>query len=123
MEIKNRGYNVGDIVIETPITIGTKTEIGDAKDFNKICNIADAGGVSRIHCVASGNTLDGLVLMTHTIGENYNGIDFGSVTNYGGTPRIIAGTVTLESGKMYVIMSMNDVAAASGTKTSTRSTK
>lgn len=112
MEIKNRGYNVGNIVIDTPITIGTKTEIGDARDFNKICYIAEAGGLARIHCVASDNILDGLVLMTHTKGENYNGIDFGSITNYGGSPWIIAGTVTLEDGKMYVTMTMNAVAGA-----------
>lgn len=123
MEIKNQGYNVGSVVIDTPITLGTKTEIGTAEDFKKICNIAEAGGLARIHCVASNNQLDGLVLMTHTVGENYNGIDFGSVTNYGGSPWIVAGTVTLEDGKMYVTMTMNAVSGASKNSTKNSSSK
>lgn len=123
MEIKNHGYNVGSVVIDTPITFGTKTEIGTAEDFKKICNIAEAGGLARIHCIASGNQLDGLVLMTHTVGENYNGIDFGSVTNYGGSPWIVAGTVTLEDGKMYVTMTMTAVSGATKNSTKNSSSK
>lgn len=117
MEIKNIGYNIGEVTISTSITIGTKTEIGDAVDFGKIALIATAGGLCRVHCTADNNQLDGLILMTYGKNDNYEGIDFGSVTNFGGSPYVIAGTFTLEDGKAYVTMSMNAITA------SNRSTK
>lgn len=118
MEIKNHGYNVGSVVIDTPITLGTKTEIGTAEDFKKVAALADAGGVIRVHCKVGDNQLDGAVFANHV--EQY--IDIGSVTNFGGSPYIIAGTAELDTGKMYITLSMTAVSAANNAKASTRST-
>lgn len=117
MFVKNHGYNVGEVHIDTAITLGVKTEIGDSKDFKKVANLADAGGVARVHCKVGTMSLDGAVFINHV--ENY--IDIGSVTNYEGTPYVVAGTATLEDGKMYITLSMTAVTAnASQAKTSTK---
>lgn len=113
MEIRNNGYNVGSVVIDTVVTLGVKTEIGTAEDFKKVASLADAGGVVRVHVKVGNDQLDGAVFVNHV--ENY--IDIGSVTNFGGTPAIIAGTAELDSGKMYLTLSMTPVSAA---KSSTR---
>lgn len=118
MEIKNAGYNVGDITIDTAIPLDTKTEIGDTKDFNRVASLADAGGVCRVHATVAGNSMNGLCLLTHVIDK----IDLGSVTNFEGTPYVIAGTVSLETGKMYITMSMNAVSAGNS-KTATKASK
>lgn len=112
MEIKNIGYNFGEVVIDTVLTLGTKTEIGDAEDFKKVAALADAGGVIRVHIKVGDNQLDGAVFVNHV--DNY--IDIGSVTNFGGTPAIIAGTAELDTGKMYLTLSMTAVSAAKSTK-------
>lgn len=116
MEIRNNGYNVGSVTIDTTITLGTKTEIGKTEDFNKVATLADAGGVIRVHCKVGDMSLDGAVFANH-VGDY---IDIGSVTNYEGTPYVVAGTATLESGKMYITMTMTPVTAQQA-KTSTKS--
>ena len=116
MEIRNNGYNVGSVVIDTAITLGTKTEIGTAEDFKKVANLADAGGVIRVHCKVSDMSLDGAVFANHVEDK----IDIGSVTNYEGTPYVIAGTATLETGKMYITLTMTAVTGQQA-KTSTKS--
>lgn len=112
MKISNNGYNVADIVIDTPLTAGTETEVGTEQDFVKIAGIADAGGVARIHASLGGNAMNGVMFITHT--GNY--IDLGCVTNFGGSPSVIAGTVELKTNhKMYVTVTMTAVTAASRT--------
>ena len=118
MDIRNNGYNVGSVTIDTTITLGTKTEIGTAEDFKKVANLADAGGVIRVHCKVGDMSLDGAVFANHVIDK----IDIGSVTNYEGTPYVIAGTATLETGKMYITLTMTAVGAQQA-KTSTTSAK
>lgn len=116
MEIKNSGYNFGSVSIDTTITLGTKTEIGTADDFNKVANLADAGGVIRVHCKVGDMSLDGAVFANHVEDK----IDIGSVTNYEGTPYVVAGTATLETGKMYITLTMTAVGAQQA-KASTKS--
>ena len=105
MEIRNNGYNVGSVVIDTVITLGTKTEIGTADDFKKVAALADAGGVIRVHVKVGDDQLDGAVFVNHV--NQY--IDIGSVTNFGGSPSIIAGTAELDTGKMYITLTMTPV--------------
>ena len=117
MKISNSGYNVGDVVIDTTITLGTKTEIGTADDFKKVASIADAGGVIRVHCKVGEMSLDGAVFANHVIDK----IDIGSVTNYEGTPYVVAGTATLETGKMYLTLTMTAVGSQQAKTTRTSS--
>ena len=114
MEIRNSGYNFGEVVIGAVVTLGVKTEIGDAEDFKKVAALADAGGVIRVHVKVGDDKLDGAVFVNHV--ENY--IDIGSVTNFGGIPAVIAGTAELDTGKMYLTLSMTPVSAAKSTRAS-----
>lgn len=107
MEIKNNGYNVGSVTIDTTITLGVKTEIGTAEDFKKVATLADAGGVIRVHCKVGDMSLDSAVFANHVIDK----IDIGSVTNYEGTAYVIAGTASLEENKMYITLTMTSVTA------------
>jgi len=116
MEIRNNGYNVGSVVIDTVITLGTKTEIGTAEDFKKVAALADAGGVIRVHVKVGDDQLDGAVFANHV--DQY--IDIGSVTNFGGSPSIIAGTAELDTGKMYLTLTMTPV---STNRTAAKSSK
>lgn len=118
MDIRNNGYNVGSVIIDTTITLGTKTEIGNVEDFKKVANLADAGGLIRVHCKVGDMSLDGAVFANHVEDK----IDIGSVTNYEGTPYVVAGTVTLETGKMYITLTMTAVGSQQA-KTSTKSAK
>lgn len=117
MVIKNNGYNIGNIVIDTAITLDTKTEIGNADDFQKVANLADMGGVVRVHCKVSGMSLDGAVFVNHVDDK----IDIGSVTNYEGNPYVISGTATLESEKMYLTVSMTGIGGQQGAKSTKKS--
>lgn len=114
MEIKNNGYNVVEVYIGTVVTAGTKTEIGTKADFDKVAALADAGGLMRVHVKLGDDQLDGLVLASH-VGPY---IDLGSVTNFGGTPSVIAGTAELDTGKFYLTINMYPI---STTRTSTKS--
>ena len=118
MEIKNIGYNFGEVTIDTAITLGTKTEIGTAEDFKKVATLADAGGVIRVHVKVGDDQLDGAVFVNHV--DKY--IDIGSVTNFGGSPSIIAGTAELDAdaGKMYITLSMTPLANLAKTVKSTK---
>lgn len=119
MEVKNHGYNVGSVTIGTTITLGTKTEIGTAEDFKKVATLADAGGVIRVHCKVGAMSLDGAVFANHVEDK----IDIGSVTNYEGTPYVVAGTATLETGKMYITLTMTAVTAQQSKSTRNTSSK
>ena len=118
MDIKNNGYNVGSVTIDTTITIGVKTEIGTADDFKKVAILADAGGVIRVHCKVGDMSLDGAVFANHVEDK----IDIGSVTNYEGSPYVIAGTATLETGKMYLTLTMTQIGSQQA-KAVTKSSK
>ena len=115
MDIKNAGYNVAEVFIGTTVTAGTKTEIGTKADFEKIAGLADAGGLMRVHVKLGDDQLDGLVLASH-VGPY---IDLGSVTNFGGTPSVVAGTAELDTGKMYLTINMYPIG---NTRTATKST-
>ncbi len=115
MDIKNNGYNVGSVTIDATITLGVKTEIGNAEDFKKVANLADAGGVIRVHCKVGDMSLDGAVFANHVDDK----IDIGSVTNYEGNPYVIAGTATLETGKMYITLTMTQITAQQAAKSKT----
>lgn len=114
MEIKNSGYNVAEVTIDTVVTAGTKTEIGTKADFEKIAALADAGGLMRVHIKLGDDQLDGLVLASH-VGQY---IDLGSVTNFGMSPSVIAGTAELDTGKLYLTINMYPITAG---RTATKS--
>lgn len=97
MEIKNIGYNIGEVSISTALTDSTKTEIGTPADFAKLLSIAVNGGVIRLNFKISTTAYSVVV----GVNPDDDTIAVGGVTDVSGSPVAVTGTFTLESSKMY----------------------
>lgn len=116
MEIKNIGYNIGEITISTALTDGTKAEVGTQADFEKIAGIGRNSGIARINMTLGGTAMSGVCFLNpYKVGTNV-GVDVGSVTNFGGSANAVCGTFTLESGKLYAIVSVTAIGGQQSTK-------
>lgn len=108
MEIKYNSYNVPKVDIGE-ITLGTKTLVGSAIDMRKVAKIVDESGIMIVSAQAGDVVLHGSVNANYYHGGAEEGIDFGGVTNYGGSPYIIAGSASIEGSNAYVTMTMTAV--------------
>ena len=117
MDIKYNSYNVPKVDIGE-ITLGTKTLVGSAAELRAVAKVIDNSGIMIVSAQAGDAVLHGSVNANYYHGGNDEGIDFGGVTNYGGSPYIIAGSASIEDGKAYVTMTMT---AVSTNRTSTKS--
>ena len=97
MDIKNIGYNIGEVSISTALTDSTKTEIGTPADFAKVMTLAKSGGVIRLNFKISTTAYSVIV----GVNPGSDVIALGGVTDVSGSPVAITGTITLESSKMY----------------------
>lgn len=119
MEIKNIGYNIGEITISTSLTASTKTEVGTKADFDKIANIGRNSGIARINMTLGGVAMSGVCFLNpYKVGTDI-GVDVGSVTNFGGSANAVTGTFTLESNKLYAIVAVTPI----GSQQAAKSTK
>lgn len=117
MDIKYNSYNVPVVDIGT-ITLGTKTLIGTAKELREVAKVVDKSGIMIVSAKAGDVVLHGSVNANYYLGDGNEGIDFGGVTNYGGSPSIIAGTASIESNSAYVTMTMTAVSTNRSSKKS-----
>lgn len=102
MNIKNIGYNIGEVNISTALTDGTKTEIGTATDFGKVLTLAESGGVTRLNFKISSTAYSVVV----GLNPGATAIAVGGVTDVAGSPVAVTGTLTLETSKMYATISV-----------------
>lgn len=109
MDIKNIGYNIGEITIDTALTDSTKTEIGTPDEFSKIMTIAKSGGVARLKFKISTTAYSVVV----GLNPGTDAIAVGGITSISGDPIAVSGTITLESKKMYATIGVIEVAEAS----------
>lgn len=116
MDIKTQGYNVAEVVLMDAVTPGTKTEVGTAKEFEKLSKLVQNSGLMIVSGIIGGNAMKGSVLANYYSDDNVTGIDFGGVTNYGYSPSIIAGSLEIEEDKAYVTMTITPVSAAKTTR-------
>jgi len=112
MDIKNIGYNIGVIDIDTELTSGTPAELGTLDDLKKIYNIAKNSGIARINCTLGETAMSGACFLNPFTDANGIGVDVGAVTNFGGSPSLISGTFYVNSGKMYGVVTLTAVSAA-----------
>lgn len=117
MDIKNIGYNIGEINIAATLTDSTKTEIGTPDDFKKIMTLAKSGGVARVNFKIS-TTAYSVVL---GMNPGSDAIAVGGVTSISGDPVAISGTITLESTKAYATIGVT--ALGGSTAKTTKSSK
>jgi len=113
MEIKNIGYNIGEVSIDTALTDSTKTEIGTPADFAKLLSIAENGGIVRLNFKISTTAYSVVV----GVNPGATAIAVGGVTDVAGSPVAISGTLSLESSKMYATIG---VTALGGSSKSTK---
>lgn len=113
MDIKNIGYNIGEVTISTALTDSTKTEIGTAADFAKLLPLAENGGVVRLNFKIS--TTEYSVVVGIVPGSDT--ITVGGVTDVSGSPVAITGTLTLETTKMYATIGVTALGGSSAKST------
>lgn len=99
-----KGFSIVEYIIDTSLTSGVKTEIGTAKDYEDMKKCASTSGLFQVTCKIGGNKMSGTCLVNGPTDEY---IDFGCVSNYSGSATFITGTVTLEGGKMYVVVTVS----------------
>ena len=116
MDIKTQGYNIPEVEIGVDVTLDTKTEVGTAAEANQIAKMVEQSGLLIVGCTVAGNRMHGSVLANHYYGGAEEGIDFGGITNFGGSPYALAGSLSIESGKAYLTMSMTALGANRTTK-------
>lgn len=114
MEIKNIGYNIGEVGISTALTDSTKTEIGTPADFAKVLTLAESGGVIRLNFKISTTAYSVVVGVT----PSEDSIALGGVTDVSGSPAAISGTLTLESSKMYATIGITALSGSTQAKKS-----
>lgn len=117
MEVKYNSYNVPVLDVGT-VTLGTKTLIGTPDELRKVAKIVDKSGIMIVSAKAGDVVLHGSVNANYYRGGADEGIDFGGVTNYGGSPYIIAGSASIESTGAYVTMTMTAVSTNRSSKKS-----
>lgn len=115
MDIKNIGYNIGEINITATLTDSTKTEIGTPDDFKKIMTLAKSGGVARVNFKIS-TTAYSVVL---GMNPGSDSIAVGGVTSVSGDPVAISGTITLESSKAYATIGVTALGGSSANSSKT----
>ena len=109
MEIKNIGYNIGELTISSALTDSTKTEVGTSADFAKVLAIAENGGVVRLNFKIS--TTEYSVVVGVVPGSD--AITVGGVTDVSGSPVAVTGTLTLETAKMYATIGVTALGGSS----------
>lgn len=114
MDIKNIGYNIGEVSISTALTDSTKTEIGTPADFAKVLTLAESGGVIRLNFKISTTAYSVVVGVT----PGSTAIVVGGVTDVSGSPVAISGTLTLESSKMYATIGVTALGSNQAKKAS-----
>lgn len=109
MEIKNIGYNIGEITIETALTSGTPAELGTLDELKKIYDMAKNGGIARINANIGGTDMSGCCFINPFGPANARGVDVGGVTNFGGSANCVHGTLYTQSGKMYGVVTITPI--------------
>lgn len=122
MEIKNIGYNIGEVTIDTALTSGTPAELGTLDELKKIYDLAKNGGVIRMNATIGGNAMSGACFANPFGPAEARGVDIAGVTNFGGSLNAVHGTLYTESGKMYGVVTVTALtnAAKASTKTASK---
>ena len=119
MDIKNIGYNIGEVTIDTAMTSGTPVELGTLDELQKIYNIAKNSGIARLNANIGGTDMSGCCFLNPFGPAEARGVDVAGVSNFGGNGVLIHGTLYTEGGKMYGVVTVSTlVSSAKNTKAS-----
>lgn len=116
MVIDRNVYNIPKVEAGS-VTASTKTKVGTEAEYWQLVNMIEKSGLMIVGITLSGNRMKGSVMANHFAGDGNEGIDFGGVTNFGGSPNIIAGTLELDDdGFCYVTVAVVPVTTNRTTK-------
>ena len=97
MRLIKGSYNVPHIVIDTDLTSGTPAVVGTKKEFLNLAAIVKESGTAIIdYAKIDGNVMAGSVNIIRFTGEDIDGFDFGTVTNFQDTPSVVSGTLLID---------------------------
>ena len=122
MEIKNIGYNIGEVTIDTALTSGTPAEIGTLDELKKIYDLAKNGGVIRMNATIGSTAMSGACFANPFVSNGALGVDFAGVTNFNSALHAVHGTLYTQSGKMYGVVTVTALtnAAKASAKTASK---
>ena len=120
MDIKNIGYNIGEVTIDTALTSGTPAELGTLDELKKIYDLAKNGGVIRFNATIGGTAMSGACFANPFVSGNAIGVDFAGVTNFGGSLNAVHGTLYTQSSKMYGVVTVTALSANAAKKTASK---
>lgn len=101
MTLTTYGYNIPYVVIDTALTVNTKTKIGTGDDFSTLLNMVNRGGLIRGKLTIGTQVMDGVMIANPWSAGN--GIECYTISMAGAqSPYIFSLEVTLENGDMYV---------------------
>ena len=118
MKVDRNVYNVAIVSSDVAITSGTKVEVGT--EFTTIAGMVEKSGLMILNATVDGSAMKGSLLSNYYHGGAETGIDFGGITNMGGTPLAIAGSLSLEEHKAYVTVNLVPLSANRTTKTTAK---
>ncbi len=122
MDIKNIGYNIGEVTIDTALTSGTPAEVGTLDDLQKLYNLAKNRGIGRINVTIGGTPMSGCCFLNPFVDANGKiGVDIGGVTNFGMSANAVTGTAYVNDGKMYAVVTITPLGAGNRTAAKTAS--
>lgn len=120
MKVDRNVYNVAIVSSGVAITSGTKVEVGTEAEFNIIAGMVEKSGLMILNATVDGSAMKGSLLSNYYHGGAETGIDFGGITNMGGTPLAVAGSLSLEEHKAYVTVNLVPLSGNRTTKASAK---
>lgn len=110
MRLIKGSYNVPHIVIEDEVTAGTPTVVGTKKEFLNLAAIVKESGTAIIDYVKiSGNVMNGSINIIRFTGDDNDGFDFGTVTNFHDTPSVVSGTLLVDGNDVKLTVQLTEV--------------
>ena len=110
MRLIKGSYNVPHIVIDTEVTSGTAVVVGTKKEFLNLAAIVKESGTAIIDYVKiDGTVMNGSINIIRFTGDENDGFDFGTVTNFHETPSVVAGTLLVDGNDVKLTVNVQVV--------------
>ena len=105
MTLVTYGYNIPYVVIDTALTVNTKTKIGTVEDFSNLLNMVDRGGLIRGKLTIGTQVMDGIMIANPY--ANHDGIEAFTISMAGAQSiYIVHAAIVVETDGCYVTVSI-----------------
>ena len=105
MKLVTFGYNIPYVVIDTALTVNTKTKIGTVEDFSNLLNLIDRGGLIRGKMTIGTQVMDGVMIANPY--ADHDGIEAFTISMAGAqSPYIVNAAIVIETDGCYVTVTI-----------------